>query len=119
MRAPGPVSASSLSHDGAQPAPRAGTNARDDIPLGIACMIGATLMFAASSAIMKIEVAKYPVGEVMCARSLGSLIACAAVVLPAMGLRVFATPRPGAPLARGLSQSISQTFTSIALWVMP
>jgi drug/metabolite transporter (DMT)-like permease len=119
MRAPGPVSASSLPHDGAQAASRAGTNARDDIPFGIACMTGATLMFAASSAIMKIEVAKYPVGEVMCARSLSSVVVCAAVLLPATGLGVFATRRTRAHLARGLSQSISQTFTVIALWFMP
>jgi drug/metabolite transporter (DMT)-like permease len=94
-------------------------HAGDNIPLGIACMTGATLMFAASSAIMKFEVARYPLGEVMAARSLSSLVVCAAAVLPTVGLEAFATRRPGAHVARGLSQAVSQTFTVIALWFMP
>ncbi len=91
----------------------------DNIPLGIACMTGATLMFAASSAIMKFEVARLPLGEVMAARSLSSLTICAGAVLPTAGLAAFATRRPGAHVARGLSQAVSQTFTVIALWFMP
>jgi drug/metabolite transporter (DMT)-like permease len=110
MRAVEQVAASAPSGDAAR--------AQENVPLGIACMTGATLMFAVSSAIMKIEVAKYPVGEVMAARSLSSLAVCAAFVLPATGTAVFATRRPGAHLARGLSQAISQTFTVIALWFM-
>jgi drug/metabolite transporter (DMT)-like permease len=47
------------------------------------------------------------------------LIACAAVVLPITGPSVFATQRAGAHVARGLSQSISQTFTVIAFSLMP
>ena len=67
----------------------------DNIPLGIACMTGATLMFAASSAIMKFEVARYPLGEVMAARSLSSLLVCAAAVLPATGLGGLRDPPAG------------------------
>lgn len=93
--------------------------AGDNVPLGIACMTGATLMFAASSAIMKFEVTRLPLGEVMAGRSLSSLLICAAVVLPSSGLGAFATLRPGAHVARGLSQAVSQTFTVIALWFMP
>jgi drug/metabolite transporter (DMT)-like permease len=52
-------------------------------------------------------------------RSFSSLVVCAAVVLPIAGLSVFATQRPGAHIARGLSQSISQTFTVIAFSLMP
>ena len=100
-------------------APEGPVRARDNVPLGIACMTGATLMFAASSAIMKLEVAKYPIGEVMAGRSLTSLAVCAAFVLPMRGLTVFATRRPFAHVARGLSQATSQTFTVIALWFMP
>jgi drug/metabolite transporter (DMT)-like permease len=81
-------------------------------------MIGATIMFAASSAIMKLEAAHYPVGETMAFRSLSSLAVCSAFVLPATGLKVFATKKIGAHIARGLSQSISQTFTVIALTMM-
>ncbi len=93
--------------------------AGDDVPRGIACMTAATLMFAISAAIMKVEVARYPVGEVMAARSLASLAVCCAAVLPAYGLGAFATKRPGAHVARGVSQAVSQTFTVIALWFMP
>src|SRR6266545_7664141 len=92
---------------------------KDDVPRGILFMIAATVLFAVSSALAKWLVAIYPVGEVMFFRSLSSLVVCAAVVLPITGLSVFATQRPGAHIARGLSQSISQTFTVIAFSLMP
>ncbi len=92
---------------------------KDDVPRGILFMIGATVLFALSSAIAKWQVAIYPVGEVMFFRSFSSLAVCAAVVLPFTGLSVFATRRPRDHIARGLSQSISQTFTVIAFWLMP
>ena len=41
------------------------------------------------------------------------------LILPISGLAVFATSRPGAHIARGLSQSISQTLTVIAVSLMP
>src|SRR5260370_4732621 len=93
--------------------------AKDDVPRGILFMIGATALFAISSAIAKWQVAIYPVGEVMFLRSFSSLVVCAAVVLPITGFSVFATQRPRDHLARGLSQSISQTFTVIAFSLMP
>jgi drug/metabolite transporter (DMT)-like permease len=86
---------------------------------GIMFMIGATVMFAISNAISKWVVAFYPVGEVMFARSLSSLIVCSAFMLPATGLAVFATKRVRDHLARGLSQAVSQTFTVIAFSLMP
>jgi drug/metabolite transporter (DMT)-like permease len=92
---------------------------KDDVPRGILCMIAATLLFALSSAIAKWQVAIYPVGEVMFFRSFSSLLVCAMFVLPVTGLSVFITQRPRDHLARGLSQSISQTFTVIALGLMP
>jgi drug/metabolite transporter (DMT)-like permease len=52
-------------------------------------------------------------------RSFSSLIVCAIYILPVTGLSVFATQRPRDHVARGLSQSISQTFTVIALGLMP
>jgi drug/metabolite transporter (DMT)-like permease len=91
----------------------------DDVPRGILFMIAATVLFALSSAAAKWLVAIYPVGEVMFVRSFFSLIVCAAVILPFSGLAVFATRRPRDHIARGLSQSISQTFTVIAFWLMP
>src|SRR5260370_19416049 len=93
--------------------------AKDDVPRGILFMIGATALFALSSAVAKLQVAIYPVGEVMFLRSFSSLIVCAAVMLPVTGFSVFATQRPRDHLARGLSQSISQTFTVIAFSLMP
>ena len=91
----------------------------DDVPRGILYMIAATVLFAVSSAIAKWQVAIYPVGEVMFFRSISSLAVCAAIILPITGLSVFATQRHGAHIARGLSQSISQTFTVIAFSLMP
>lgn len=100
---------------------RAGQRATttDNVPKGILYMTLATFLFAISSAIAKWQVAIYPVGEVMFFRSAASLLVCAAVVLPVTGFGVFATHRPGAHMARGLSQSISQTFTVIAFSLMP
>src|SRR5712672_3413289 len=92
---------------------------KDNIPRGIYYMIAATVMFALSSAIAKLQVAIYPVGEVMFFRSFSSLVVCAAFLLPVTGLSVFATRRPRDHIARGLSQSISQTFTVLAFWLMP
>jgi drug/metabolite transporter (DMT)-like permease len=86
---------------------------------GIMFMIGATVMFAISNALSKWVVAIYPVGEVMFARSLSSLIVCSAFMLPVTGVAVFATRRVRDHLARGLSQAISQTFTVIAFSLMP
>jgi drug/metabolite transporter (DMT)-like permease len=77
------------------------------------------VLFSVSSAFAKWQVAIYPVGEVMFFRSFSSLVVCAAFILPFTGFSVFATRRPGAHIARGLSQSISQTFSVIAFSMMP
>jgi drug/metabolite transporter (DMT)-like permease len=95
------------------------TKRDDDIPVGIAFMIGATVLFSVSSAFAKWQVAIYPVGEVMFFRSFSSLVICAAFVLPFTGFSVFATRRPRDHIFRGLSQSISQTFSVIAFSLMP
>jgi drug/metabolite transporter (DMT)-like permease len=102
------------SSSAAKPAQR-----QDDIPRGILFMIVATVLFAVWSAVGKWQVAIYPIGEVMFLRSISSLVVCAAVVLPFTGISVFATRRPRDHVARGLSQSISQTFTIIAFSLMP
>jgi len=91
----------------------------DNVPLGILYMVLATLMLGASNAIAKWQVAIYPVGEVMFFRSFFSLLFCAVAILPFTGLSVFTTRRPRDHLARGLSQAVSQTFTSIAISLMP
>jgi len=91
----------------------------DNVPLGIAWMVVATMLLAVAAAVAKWQAAIYPVGEVMFVRSLSGLIVCAMIVLPVSGLAVFATQRPGAHVARGLSQAISQTFTVVAVSLMP
>ena len=92
---------------------------RDNVPRGILCMIAATVLFAITAALAKWLVAIYPIGEVVFFRSFFSLVIVGAFILPSTGLAVFATNRPKAHIARGLSQSISQTFSVIAFMLMP
>ena len=92
---------------------------KDQVPQGILFMTIATLLLAVSNALAKWQVESYPIGEVMFFRSLSSLTVCSMVVLPFTGMAVFSTKRPIAHIARGLSQSISQTFTVIAFSLMP
>jgi drug/metabolite transporter (DMT)-like permease len=91
----------------------------DNVLLGIVFMIAATVLFAGTAALAKLMAAIYPVGEVMFFRSFSSLAVCAAFVLPFTGFSVFVTKRPRDHLARGISQSISQTFTVLAVSMMP
>jgi len=91
----------------------------ENVPLGILCMVIATLVCSIAFALSKWQVAIYPPGEVVFLRSLSSLIVAAAVMLPVTGFSVFATRRPRDHIARGLSQSISQTLTILAFSLMP
>jgi drug/metabolite transporter (DMT)-like permease len=100
-------------------APATAVKPRDNVPRGILCMIAATVLFAITAALAKWLVAIYPVGEVVFFRSFFSLVIVGAFILPSTGLAVFATKRPKAHIARGLSQSISQTFSVIAFMLMP
>lgn len=92
---------------------------KDHVPRGIACMVLATMMFATASALTKWQVGLYPVGEVVFARSISSLLVGGAVMLPMTGFSVFATRRPRDHLARGLSQATSQTLFALAFTLMP
>lgn len=89
------------------------------IPLGIAYMIAATVVFATSSAIAKWQVSVYPVGEFMALRTLASLATCALIILPRTGLTVFRTQRLRAHLLRNGAQGVSQTLIVIAFSLMP
>ena len=91
----------------------------DDVPRGILCMLAATVLFSGASATSKWLVGIYPVGEVLCLRSLASFVAGASMILPVSGLSAFATHRPRDHLARGLSQSISQLCLLLAFSLMP
>ena len=92
---------------------------REHVPLGVLYMVGATIVFAMSSATSKWLVATYPVGEVLFTRAGVSLIACALFILPQTGLAVFHTNRRRDHVMRSLSQTFSQTCLIIAFSLMP
>jgi drug/metabolite transporter (DMT)-like permease len=86
---------------------------------GILYMIASTIAFAGVNALIKWEVAIYPVGEVAFFRSLFSLIPCFIIVLPRHGLRVLRTGRIADHVRRALSQTCSMTAIFIAFKLMP
>ena len=92
---------------------------REHVPLGILFMVGATILFAGSSAVSKWLVEPYPIGEVLFTRTLVSLITCALFILPRTGLGVYRTARLRHHFARSVSQGISQTSLLIAFSLMP
>ena len=91
----------------------------DHVPLGIAYMVGATLMFAGSQALSKWQVASYTVPEVLFFRSIASLAICSVLILPRTGLAVFRTARLSAHVGRNVVQAGSQSLILIALSLMP
>ncbi len=100
--------------------PASGQSLRQErIPLAILYMVGAGAVFAASMAASKWLVATYPVGEVLFTRAIFGLLACGLLILPASGLAVFRTQRPGAHLIRGASQTCSQSLLLLAFSLMP
>jgi drug/metabolite transporter (DMT)-like permease len=92
---------------------------REHIPLGILYMVGATILFAASSAVSKWLVESYPIGEVLFTRTGIALITCALFIMPQTGLAAFRTRRLPHHVMRSLSQGCSQTFLLIAFSLMP
>jgi drug/metabolite transporter (DMT)-like permease len=99
--------------------PRISKGRQERIPLAIAYMVAAGVLFGLTGAGSKWLVETYPVGEVLFARNLGGLIACALFILPIHGLLVFRTTRPAAHLLRSVSQTTSQTLLLIAFSMMP
>jgi drug/metabolite transporter (DMT)-like permease len=91
----------------------------DRVPLGIVFMLGATLLFAASFAISKWQVATYSFAEVLLFRALGSLAVVTLLILPRRGLAVFRTRRLGAHLGRNAAQGTAQSLFVLALSLMP
>jgi drug/metabolite transporter (DMT)-like permease len=92
---------------------------RDAIVRGIFYMIASTVGFAAVNALVKWEVALYPVGEVAFFRSIFSIIPCLIIVLPRRGLAVFRTGRFRDHFMRAVSQLFSMTAIFIAFKLMP
>jgi len=91
----------------------------DRVPLGIAFMLGATVLIAVSQAASKWLVADYSFAEVLFFRGFGSLVIMSALILPRFGLAVFRTQRLPAHLARSGAQSVAQSLILIALSLMP
>jgi drug/metabolite transporter (DMT)-like permease len=92
---------------------------RDQIPRGILYMVASSLVFAVVNAVVKWQVATYPVGEVAFFRSLFALIPCYLIILPRTGLAVLRTQRTGDHIKRALSQFCSMMCMFIALQLMP
>jgi drug/metabolite transporter (DMT)-like permease len=92
---------------------------QERIPLGIVYMIAATAVFAASSAISKLLVVTYPVGEVLFARNIVGIVLVGGFILPRLGLHVFATRKLPSHAVRSMSQCLSQTFILLAFSMMP
>ena len=91
----------------------------DRVPIGIAFMLGATVMFSVSSALSKWQVADYSFAEVLFFRALGSLGTIALMILPRTGLRVFYTKRLRDHFGRSVTQTIAQSCIIIAFSLMP
>src|SRR6201982_823424 len=77
---------------------------RNQVPRGIAYMVGSTAMFAGGNAVVKWQLATYPLGEVAFGRTLFAFLTVAAIVLPHAGWSVLRTRRYREHLQRGLSQ---------------
>jgi drug/metabolite transporter (DMT)-like permease len=108
-----------VNRDVSVPDARERTARREHVPLGIAYMVSATILFAASSAVSKWLVARYPIGEVLFTRTLVALTCCALFVIPRTGIAVFRTGRLRHHALRAVSQGSSQTFLLIAFSLMP
>lgn len=91
----------------------------DKVPLGILFMLGATVMFAGSTALSKWQVDTYSFVEVLLFRSLVSLIVCALLIMPRAGLHVFRTRHIGQHVGRSVTQTVAQSCILIALSLMP
>jgi drug/metabolite transporter (DMT)-like permease len=91
----------------------------DHVPLGIAFMLSATVVFAGSTAIAKWQVATYSFSEVLFFRSIISLVVCSALILPRHGWTVFRTERLRDHFGRSIIQSMAQCMIVIALSLMP
>jgi len=91
----------------------------DHVPLGILLMLGATVLYACSTAISKWQVTQYSFAEVLFIRSAVSLLTCAALILPSSGFVVFRTRRMRDHAGRAATQTVAQSLILIALSMMP
>jgi len=91
----------------------------DRVPRGILYMIAATVMYAASTALSKWQVATYSFAEVLFVRTFVSLIVVSLLILPRQGFAVFRTQRLRDHAGRSVTQTVAQSLILIALSLMP
>lgn len=91
----------------------------DRVPRGILYMLGATVLFAISSALAKWQVEIYSFAEVLFFRAAVSLLACCVLILPRTGLTVFRTRRLRDHIGRSSTQAVAQSMIIIAFGLMP
>jgi drug/metabolite transporter (DMT)-like permease len=91
----------------------------DRVPRGILLMIAATVMYAASTALSKWQVATYSFAEVLFVRTFVSLIVVSLLILPRQGFAVFRTQRLRDHAGRSVTQTVAQSMILIALSLMP
>lgn len=91
----------------------------DRVPLGILFMLGASVLFAVSSALAKWQIETYSFAEVLFFRAAVSLVACCVLILPRKGLAVFRTQRLRDHLGRSSTQAVAQSMIIIAFGLMP
>src|ERR1700724_3505793 len=86
---------------------------RNQIPRGIAYMVASTVMFAGGNAVVKWQLASYPLGEVAFGRTLFAFLTVVAIVLPRTGLALLRTARYREHLEPGLVP-----FGSMLCWFL-
>lgn len=95
------------------------TPTRSEIRRGIGWIIGAVFVFAVVNALVKWQVATYPVGQVVFFRCWFALVPVAFLVASHGGLASLRTHRPWAHVSRALVQFVSMFSIFIAFKLMP
>src|SRR5260370_10841627 len=89
------------------------------IPLGIAFMLTATILFAGSSALSKWLVATYPIGEMLFVRAAAALIGSSLLIPPPTRPFRFRTQRPRDHTPPRISQSGAPTLLRSSFRLTP
>lgn len=92
---------------------------REEIRKGIFYMVAAVFMFSMVNALVKWQVATYPVNEVVFFRCFFALAPCAVLVATHGGLRVMRTHRLKAHVGRAAIQFVGMTCIFTAFGMMP
>ena len=92
---------------------------REETRRGIAYMVGAVFVFAVVNALVKWEIALYPLSEVVFFRCLFALVPCVVLVATHGGPGVLRTRRPLAHVSRAFVQFLSMCAIFTAFGLMP